>query len=149
MDGIPIMTPAEFTAARTALGFSQRGVARALGVASSTITRWESGTSRIPAAIELALATLRRRKLMGTLRTQLATETITYFESDSPESWDWDEEIVEVVRTGERPRGSTNYLGANGTMITEYDASAEPSFGQNGYDATWEEWSGQAEKLKS
>ena len=55
------MTPAEFIAARTALGFSQRGVARALGVGSATITRWESGLSRIPAAIELALEALRSR----------------------------------------------------------------------------------------
>lgn len=57
------MTPAEFAAARTTLGYSQRGIAKKLGVGSATITRWESGTTRIPAAIELALTTLRRNAM--------------------------------------------------------------------------------------
>ena len=53
------MDAAEFAAARIALGLSQSAIATALGVDQGTISRWESGKVRIPAAIELALATLK------------------------------------------------------------------------------------------
>ena len=53
------MDAAEFAAARIALGLSQSAIATALGVDQATISRWESGKVRIPAAIELALATLK------------------------------------------------------------------------------------------
>src|SRR3990172_931942 len=53
------MDAAEFAAARIALGLSQSAIAPALGVDQATISRWESGKVRIPAAIELALATLK------------------------------------------------------------------------------------------
>lgn len=53
------MDAAAFTAARIALGLSQSAIATALGVDQGTISRWESGKVRIPAAIQLALATLK------------------------------------------------------------------------------------------
>jgi len=53
------MEAAEFAARRTALGLSQSAIATALGVDQGTISRWESGKTRIPAAIELALTTLK------------------------------------------------------------------------------------------
>ncbi|MCL4239834.1 MAG: phosphoglycerate dehydrogenase [Dehalococcoidia bacterium] len=53
------MDAAEFATARTSLGLSQSAIATALGVDQGTISRWESGKVRIPAAIELALATLK------------------------------------------------------------------------------------------
>lgn len=53
------MDAAEFATARISLGLSQSAIATALGVDQGTISRWESGKVRIPAAIELALATLK------------------------------------------------------------------------------------------
>ena len=53
------MEAAEFTATRSSLGLSQSAMAAALGVDQGTISRWESGKVRIPAAIELALVTLK------------------------------------------------------------------------------------------
>jgi len=54
----------QFTAARTALGLSQSGIAVALGVDQGTISRWESGKVRIPAPIALALTTLEEKEPM-------------------------------------------------------------------------------------
>ncbi len=56
------MTPDTFVSERNALGLSQAAMAEALGVDQGTISRWESGKVRIPAAIELALATLKESK---------------------------------------------------------------------------------------
>jgi D-3-phosphoglycerate dehydrogenase len=53
------MDAAAFAAARIALGLSQSAIATALGVDQGTISRWESGKVRIPAAIPLALARLK------------------------------------------------------------------------------------------
>ena len=80
---------------------------------------------------------------MATFRTTLAPETIAHFEGEShPDSWDWDEEIIQIIRTGERPLGATNYLGANGLMVAEYDAAVEPVWQMNGDDGiTWEQFS--------
>ena len=55
------MDAPEFAAARIALGLSQSAIATALGVDQGTISRWESGKVRIPAAIQLALATLKEK----------------------------------------------------------------------------------------
>lgn len=59
------MTPDEFRNARKALGLSQPGAATALGVHHATVARWEQGRTRIPYAIELALATLQERTTMA------------------------------------------------------------------------------------
>lgn len=48
----------QFVAMRNALGLSQSSMAAALGVDQATISRWESGKARIPAATQMALATL-------------------------------------------------------------------------------------------
>ena len=53
------MEAADFTATRSSLGLSQSAIAAALGVDQGTISRWESGKVRIPAAVELALVTLK------------------------------------------------------------------------------------------
>ncbi|MBA4178988.1 MAG: phosphoglycerate dehydrogenase [Anaerolinea sp.] len=53
------MEAAEFITTRSNLGLSQSAIAAALGVDQGTISRWESGKVRIPAAVELALVTLK------------------------------------------------------------------------------------------
>jgi D-3-phosphoglycerate dehydrogenase / 2-oxoglutarate reductase len=53
------MDASRFVADRTALGLSQAAMATALGVDQATVSRWESGKTRIPAAIEVALAALK------------------------------------------------------------------------------------------
>jgi len=50
------MTPAEFKAARHALGLSAEGMAKALQVASGrTVRRWEAGDRDIPGPVKIAL----------------------------------------------------------------------------------------------
>jgi D-3-phosphoglycerate dehydrogenase len=56
------MDAAEFTAARNALKLSQSAIAAALGVDQATVSRWESGKGRIPAPVQLALATLKEKQ---------------------------------------------------------------------------------------
>lgn len=56
------MEASEFGQARAELGRSQAGMAGALGVDQATISRWESGKARIPAAIEIALAALKEKQ---------------------------------------------------------------------------------------
>jgi D-3-phosphoglycerate dehydrogenase len=56
------MEATRFVAARTSLGLSQSAIAQALGVDQATISRWEAGKVRIPASIELALATLKENQ---------------------------------------------------------------------------------------
>ncbi|MCK9517674.1 MAG: phosphoglycerate dehydrogenase [Dehalococcoidia bacterium] len=55
------MEAPEFARVRSELGLSQSGIASALGVDQATISRWESGKARIPAAIELALGSLKEK----------------------------------------------------------------------------------------
>lgn len=55
------MEAAEFARARTELGLSQSAIAAALGVDQATISRWESGKARIPATVEIALASLKEQ----------------------------------------------------------------------------------------
>lgn len=56
------MNAPQFSAARTALGLSQSAIATLLGVDQGTISRWESGKVRIPATVELALASLQEKQ---------------------------------------------------------------------------------------
>lgn len=58
------MNASEFSATRTELGYSQAAMAAALGVDQGTISRWESGKTRIPATVALALNTLRESQSM-------------------------------------------------------------------------------------
>lgn len=65
------MTAEEFIATRTHLGKSQSAIATVLGVDQGTISRWESGKARIPAAVELALATLKENTPMPDARPRI------------------------------------------------------------------------------
>ena len=55
------MTNQDFKNWRTKWGLSQGKLAKALGVRSMTVARWEWGTIRIPALLPLALETLENR----------------------------------------------------------------------------------------
>lgn len=59
------MNASEFSSIRMTLGHSQAAMAAALGVDQGTISRWESGKTRIPAAVELALKSLRESQTMA------------------------------------------------------------------------------------
>jgi DNA-binding XRE family transcriptional regulator len=59
------MTNQEFKSWRTRWGFSQGKLAKALGVRSMTVARWEWGTVRIPALLPLALEALEYRMKTG------------------------------------------------------------------------------------
>lgn len=48
-----------FIATRNQLGLSQAAIATSLGVDQATVSRWEAGKTRIPAAIDAALAALK------------------------------------------------------------------------------------------
>ena len=52
------MTPQELIAWRNKKGFSQAGLANALGVTTQTVYRWERGTRDIPPFLYLALGYL-------------------------------------------------------------------------------------------
>jgi D-3-phosphoglycerate dehydrogenase len=56
------MNASQFSSTRTALGLSQSAIATLLGVDQATISRWESGRVRIPATVELALASLQEKQ---------------------------------------------------------------------------------------
>ena len=55
------MTNREFKDWRTKWGLNQGKLAKALGVRSMTVARWEWGTIRIPALLPLALEALEYR----------------------------------------------------------------------------------------
>ncbi|HKS92731.1 MAG TPA: helix-turn-helix domain-containing protein, partial [Tepidiformaceae bacterium] len=65
------MDAAEFLARRTHLALSQSAIATALGVDQGTISRWESGKTRIPAAINAALARLEENQPMPAARPRI------------------------------------------------------------------------------
>ncbi len=60
------MEASDFVAARSRLGLSQAAIATTLGVDQATISRWESGRTRIPAAVDFALAALKENAPMPT-----------------------------------------------------------------------------------
>jgi DNA-binding XRE family transcriptional regulator len=55
------MTNQDFKGWRTKWGLSQGKLAKALGVRSMTVARWEWGTMRIPPLLPLALEALENR----------------------------------------------------------------------------------------
>ncbi len=57
------MTPAELTEWREQSGLSLAGLAALLGQSKTSIYYWEHGMRRIPAMLELALATIERESL--------------------------------------------------------------------------------------
>ena len=107
------MTPDEFIAVRTALGLSQAGMAEALGVDQATVSRWETGKTRIPPPVELALATLKEK-----LQSMTASRRPRVLIADpiAPEGIELLRRVADVdVRTG-LPQDSLI------ATIPEYDA---------------------------
>lgn len=47
---------------RSALGWTQKQLAEALGVQPNTVTRWENGILPVPVYVPLALETIERRE---------------------------------------------------------------------------------------
>jgi DNA-binding transcriptional regulator YiaG len=64
------MTNRDFKNWRTRWGFSQGKLAKALGVRSMTVARWEWGTIRIPALLPLALEALEYRMKMEAMEKE-------------------------------------------------------------------------------
>lgn len=58
---IPLMTGEGLKKVRGDLGFSQKQLAKILGVAGNTVSRWEIGASPIPEYLELAIVGLESR----------------------------------------------------------------------------------------
>ncbi len=56
------MSPTSLRKLRERLGLSQQGLARRLGVARATVTRWENGTRRLSKVAELALRSVTESK---------------------------------------------------------------------------------------
>jgi transcriptional regulator with XRE-family HTH domain len=57
------MAPKDLKKWREKNGYSQSQLARVLGVATQTISRWERGTRVIPPFLHLALNSLKGRKI--------------------------------------------------------------------------------------
>ncbi|UCH80905.1 MAG: helix-turn-helix transcriptional regulator [Nitrospiraceae bacterium] len=55
------MLPAELQSWRKQNGYSQSHLARALGVVTITVSRWERGEREIPPFLHLALRSLKKR----------------------------------------------------------------------------------------
>ncbi len=56
------MTPAQFKAARDALGLTQEQLAKAIGVERNTVSRWECGESPISIMVMLTMRLLTQTK---------------------------------------------------------------------------------------
>ncbi len=56
------MTPESFRQFRAEIGASQGSLARILGVTRYTVIRWESGDTRVPRTVELAMDNIRRHR---------------------------------------------------------------------------------------
>lgn len=59
------MTPADLRAARYLLGLSQRVLAKELGVAQATLSRWETGKHKIEHGRMLSLALYQLADTLG------------------------------------------------------------------------------------
>jgi DNA-binding transcriptional regulator YiaG len=58
---IIFMTPSDLKAWRKQNGYSQSQLAKVLGVATMTVSRWETGLREIPSFLHLALECLRAK----------------------------------------------------------------------------------------
>ena len=107
------MDAAEFTATRNALRLSQAAIAAALGVDQATVSRWEAGKVRIPAPVDLALATLKEK---NPPMPDIARPRILIADPVAPEGIEMLRAVGEVdVKTGQ----PADTLIA---MIGDYDA---------------------------
>ncbi len=70
------MRPGELKRIRSELGLTQRQLAEKLGAARMTVTRYEGGTRRIPAVVEVALRHLRNARRVPMLGTVAAGKPI-------------------------------------------------------------------------
>ena len=55
------MTPDDLKAWRTKSGYSQSQLAKVLGVATMTVSRWETGLREIPSFLHLALECMEKK----------------------------------------------------------------------------------------
>ena len=74
------MTPDDLKAWRTKSGYSQSQLAKVLGVATMTVSRWETGLREIPSFLHLALECLKAKG--GELRA--AMETVRIYANVAP-----------------------------------------------------------------
>lgn len=107
------MNAEEFAAARTKLGLSQSSLATALGVDQATVSRWESGKARIPAPVELALATLKEKPTMPDTRPR-----ILIADPIAPEGIEMLRQVGEVdVKTGQPADSLIAMIGAYDALV--------------------------------
>ena len=103
------MNAQEFIATRNALRLSQAAMAAALGVDQGTISRWESGKVRIPAAVELALPTLKEKE---SLMPEIDRPRILIADPVAPEGIEMLRAVGEVdVKTGLAPEALLEIIG--------------------------------------
>lgn len=107
------MDPGEFVAIRHRLGLSQAAIAAALGVDQATISRWESGRTRIPGAIRLALGSLEETHAMAGHRPRILVA-----DPVAPEGIDLLRSVAHVdVKTGLPPEELVAMVGAYDALV--------------------------------
>jgi transcriptional regulator with XRE-family HTH domain len=64
------MTPKQLKLWRKRTGYSQRHLAKVLGVVTITVSRWERGVREIPSFLHLALDCMEAKNILFTKRTE-------------------------------------------------------------------------------
>lgn len=97
------MTSIEFATIREQFGISRAQLATLLGVAASTVGRWESGSLSIDRRTELALTTLRRNPMATNPHDPAseAIQTLAAMLDDAPSALRY--AVVEAMNTRDAP----------------------------------------------